>query len=154
MAETFWGLIGIIAKELQNRGGEELGESLGSANEKKQSSTPAQYFTLFLPKVWIWNSVKTLPSYCQTISGDLNLWSPPMPSIYRQATTKVGPQKKGRQRLDNFQLKLQVFFLSGIVLTFNKIPQYHTKKTKTKIHPWRLTWNMSSWRFGSDHFPF
>ena len=22
------------------------------------------------------------------------------------------------------------------------------------LHPWRLTWNMSSWRFGSDHFPF
>ena len=22
------------------------------------------------------------------------------------------------------------------------------------LHPWRLTWNMSSWRFGSDHVPF
>jgi len=24
----------------------------------------------------------------------------------------------------------------------------------TSLHPWRLTWNISSWRFGSDHFPF
>ena len=22
------------------------------------------------------------------------------------------------------------------------------------IHPWRLTWNIVPWRFGSDHFPF
>ena len=57
------------------------------------------------------------------------------------------------QQLDNFQLKLQVFFLSGTVLTFNKIPRYHTKKNETNIHPWRLTWNiiMEVW-FRS--FPF
>ena len=22
------------------------------------------------------------------------------------------------------------------------------------VHPWRLTWNIIPWRFGSDHFPF
>ena len=28
------------------------------------------------------------------------------------------------------------------------------QKHAQRIHPWRLTWNMSSWRFGSDHFRF
>ena len=76
--------------------------------------------------------------------------------IYRYVYT-VNP-RKSKMQPKKYPCFVEVFPFpkgpsSGSMLLFWEV--IHTDYTyAVLLHPGRLTWTISSWRFGSDHFPF
>ena len=88
---------------------------------------------LFAPEVTLWFGISRLAANFPK----KNPWSPDF-VVPLDEWRFEGPQTPART--------------NGVLTP--KISKVEKKTHKTIIHPRRLTWNMSSWRFGSDHVHF
>ena len=149
MAETFWGLIGIIAKELQNRGGEEWGNLLVQPMKKNNPLVLLSTSPFFLPKVWIWNSVKLchhiVRLYLVTKTHGLH----PCHWFTGRQQQRSVPKKTAGNNLTTFSWNFRCFFFLELCSLSTK---YHgttpKKKTSLKIN---MEYNHGGLK---DHFPF